>query len=307
MTDDIYEIDTDFTTDNSPRRKSNRWNTKALATISSGVLGILVIVTAYALNISNSSNKNVSSDLRTLANLNPTPRAIIQPKGASVSGNLICKKTKLNSCDPALLTKSGEVALIGDQSDSLRLIPTGTVLVVYGVTPTPDFILNLTITPTPTPKNSKSNPASGYSLIVTALASNLFIPTPIYPLITLTPVPSVTPSITPTITPTPTISDPPNIKQIVDASPGNAGDILMVVGYIVNANIGTEACVYLNQCDFSTFVVNQDPGIDRDTHYDVTVKANKDEKESDYTQNQKVKFNAQVVIVNGVTTLEKLY
>ncbi|OGG16589.1 hypothetical protein A3D77_06290 [Candidatus Gottesmanbacteria bacterium RIFCSPHIGHO2_02_FULL_39_11] len=307
MPDDIYEIDTDFSLDNLPRKKpSNTWSTKALATVGSGLLGIVVVVIAYALNMSNPSYKNASYDQRSLANLNPVPTPKVEPQGASLSGTLVCKNTKDNSCDPILLTEDGEVSLIGDRVDSLKSIPTGTQLVVYGITPTPDILKKLSGTP-PILNKSKNNGSSPYPLIVTLLGSTSNPSTLIYPLISLTPSPSITPSITPTITPTPTISDPVNIREIVDASPGNDGDTLTVVGFIVNANVGEEACFYLYQCDFSTFVVNEDTGIDRDTHYDVTVKASKDEKESDYILNQKVKFKAVVVVAGGATTLEKLY
>jgi hypothetical protein len=208
-------------------------------------------------------------------------------------GKLECKTKQIEGCDKVLVTDEGRLEIVADQSikDTFKILSSGTQIQING---------QVIASSSPA---VKTTPGLG-SVIVTSYSGAMEL---ISPIITLSPTPSTTPSITPTITPTPTISDPPNIKEIVDASPGNDGDFVTVVGYIVNANIGAEACTYLNQCDFSTFLVNNDPGINRDTHYDLTVKARSTEVESDYILNDKVKFNAKVVVVNGEPTLEKQY
>jgi hypothetical protein len=115
------------------------------------------------------------------------------------------------------------------------------------------------------------------------------------------------PTVTPTFSPTPTPWDPPNIIDIINNKDDLEGDNVEVIGYLINGNIGEEACTYMQQCDYSTIIVNQTPGIIRDFQYDVTAKMSISEKETDYVIGQKVKFTAKVLLENNEVILEKIY
>lgn len=142
-----------------------------------------------------------------------------------------------------------------------------------------------------------------YPTPTTTYAQLFIVPSPIP---TVTPTPTVT--LLPSLTPTPTITDPPNIQEIVDNKDTLNGSTVEVVGYLINGNVGAEACLYMFLCEYSTLVVNQEPGFDRDVSYDVTAKISTTESESDYVTGQKIKFTANVIVdAFGNVTLEKIY
>lgn len=153
------------------------------------------------------------------------------------------------------------------------------------------------------PINAQNKTLLIYPTPTKTYAQLFIVPSPIP---TVTPTPTVT--LLPSLTPTPTISDPPNIQEIVDNKDTLNGSTVEVVGYLINGNVGAEACLYMFLCEYSTLVVNQEPGFDRDVSYDVTAKISTTESESDYTTGQKIKFTATVIADEfGTVTLEKIY
>jgi hypothetical protein len=106
--------------------------------------------------------------------------------------------------------------------------------------------------------------------------------------------------------PTPT-HEPGNVGTIVENQEQLNGQVIEVRGYLVHATVGQEACTYLGLCDYSTFVVADTTSLNRDTEKDVTVIANKNEKEENYVNGDWLEFQARVVSNNGIVTLEKVY
>lgn len=107
--------------------------------------------------------------------------------------------------------------------------------------------------------------------------------------------------------PTPTPQPPGNVSEIVQNSSNLEGQIVQVNGYLVNGNIGQEACIYLGLCEYSTLVIADTVSNDRDQQYDTSVRIRITEKEEDYTEGEPVNIQAKVLIINGEVVLEKVY